>query len=104
MAWRIAYLMRLGRTCPDLDAHHFFDLDEIHDAYLLTKERRPDRPLTLNEVLRMVARVGGFLGRKCDGDPGVKTICQGIQKVRVAALTIKRYSPTASAAHQLKIF
>lgn len=89
VAWRIAYLMRLGRTCPDIDASHFFDPDEIRGAYLLTKERRPDRPPTLNEVLRLVARVGGFLGRKGDGDPGVKTIWQGIQEVRVAALTIK---------------
>lgn len=89
VAWRIAYLMRLGRICPDLDASLFFDPDEIRGAYLLTKERRPDRPPTLNEVLRLVARVGGFLGRKGDGDPGVKTIWQGIQEVRVAALTIK---------------
>jgi len=24
-AWRVAYLMRLGRTCPNLGAHLFFD-------------------------------------------------------------------------------
>jgi hypothetical protein len=89
VAWRIAYLMRLGRTCPDLDASLFFDPDEIRGAYLLTKQRRPDRPPTLNEVLRLVARVGGFLGRKGDGEPGVKTIWEGIQGVRMAALTIK---------------
>ncbi|WGG52761.1 IS4 family transposase [Rugamonas sp. DEMB1] len=89
VAWRIAHLMRLGRICPDLDASLFFDPDEIRGAYLLTKERRPDRPPTLNEVLRLIARVGGFLGRKGDGDPGVKTIWQGIQEVRVAAQTIK---------------
>ncbi len=89
VAWRIAYLMRLGRICPDLDASLFFDPDEIRGAYLLTKERRPDRPPTLNEIVRLIARVGGFLGRKGDGDPGVKTIWQGIQDVRVAALTIK---------------
>jgi hypothetical protein len=29
VAWRVAHLMRLGRTCPDLDAHLFFDPDEI---------------------------------------------------------------------------
>ena len=89
VAWRVAYLMRIGRICPDLDASLFFDSDEIRGAYLLTKERRPDRPPTLNEVIRLIARVGGFLGRKGDGDPGVKTIWQGIQDVRVAALTIK---------------
>lgn len=89
VAWRVAYLMRLGRTGPDIDASNFFDPDEIRGAYLLTKERRPDWPPTLNEVLRLIARVGGFLGRKGDGDPGVKTIWEGIQEVRVAALTIK---------------
>ena len=25
VAWRIAYLVRMGRTCPNLDAHLFFD-------------------------------------------------------------------------------
>jgi hypothetical protein len=25
VAWRVAYLMRMGRTCPDLDASLFFD-------------------------------------------------------------------------------
>lgn len=89
VAWRVSYLMRIGRICPDLDASLFFDPDEIRGAYLLTKERRPDQPPTLNDVVRLIARVGGFLGRKGDGDPGVKTIWQGIQDVRVAALTIK---------------
>jgi D-lactate dehydrogenase (cytochrome) len=35
VAWRIAHLIRLGRTCPDLDADLFFDPDEIEAAYLL---------------------------------------------------------------------
>lgn len=89
VAWRIAYLMRLGRTWPDLDATHFFDPDEIRAAYLLTKERRPAKPPTLNDVIRQIAKVGGFLGRKSDGEPGVKTIWQGLQDVRVAAFTIQ---------------
>ncbi|WP_441295166.1 IS4 family transposase [Massilia glaciei] len=88
VAWRIAFLMRLGRTCPDLDARNFFDPDEIRGAYLLTKQPKPDSP-TLNEMVRMVARVGGFLGRKSDGEPGVKTIWQGLQEVRIAALTLQ---------------
>ena len=75
VAWRIAHLMRLGRTCPDLDATMFFDADEIRGAYLLTKtgSRKP----TLNEVVRLIARLGGFLARKSDGEPGVKTIWLG---------------------------
>ncbi|WP_230753909.1 IS4 family transposase, partial [Ralstonia solanacearum] len=34
VAWRIAHLMRMGRTCPDLNAALFFDPDEIRGAYL----------------------------------------------------------------------
>lgn len=88
VAWRIAYLMRIGRTCPDLDATLFFDPDEIRAAYLLNKKKAPAAP-GMNEVLRMVARVGGFLARKHDGEPGVKTIWRGLQDVQVSAQTIR---------------
>jgi hypothetical protein len=63
VAWRIAHLMRMGRTCADLDAQLFFDTDEICGAYLLTETQQPAKP-KLNEVLRLIARLGGFLGRK----------------------------------------
>lgn len=89
VAWRIAHLMRTGRTCPDLDASLFFDPDEIQGAYLLTKNKRPDRPPRLNEVLRLIATLGGFLARKGDGEPGVKTIWLGLQRVMDAATTIQ---------------
>lgn len=88
VAWRIAHLMRLGRTCPDLDAELFFDCDEIRGAYLLTDVKQPAKP-TLNEVLRLIARLGGFLGRKGDGEPGVKTIWLGLKEVHVAAKTLR---------------
>jgi len=88
VAWRIAHLMRLGRTCPDLDAELFFDPDEIRGAYLLTDVKQPAKP-KLNEVLRLIARLGGFLGRKSDGEPGVKTIWLGLKEVHVAAKTLR---------------
>lgn len=73
VARRIAHLMRTGCTCPDLDAAQFFDPDEIQGASLLTKKKPPNRPPRLNEVLRPIATLGGFLARKGDGEPGVKT-------------------------------
>ncbi|MGF6965253.1 hypothetical protein OKW43_002258 [Paraburkholderia sp. WC7.3g] len=51
VAWRVAHLMRMGRTCPDLDAHLFSNPDEIRAAHWLTKTRTPAQP-ELNEVLR----------------------------------------------------
>ena len=81
VSWRIARLMRLGRTCPDLNAELLFDRDEWQGAFILNKKKPPQMPPTLNEVLRLVAMLGGFLARKGDGEPGVKTIWLGLQRV-----------------------
>jgi len=89
VAWRIARLMRLGRTCPDLDASLFFDADEIRGAYLLAKKARPKKPTTLNQMVRLIASLGGFLGRKSDGEPGAKTIWIGMQRTMDAAFMIQ---------------
>lgn len=81
VAWRINRLMRLGRQQPDLDATLLFDEDEIAAAYILNKKKRPKEPPTLNEVVRLVAMAGGFIGRKSDGEPGAKTLWQGMERV-----------------------
>jgi hypothetical protein len=89
VAWRIARLMRLGRTCPELDASLFFDADEIRGAFLLAKKPRPKTPITLNQIVRLIASLGGFLGRKSDGEPGAKTLWIGMQRTMDAASTIQ---------------
>ena len=78
VAWRVAYLMRVERTCPNLDAALFFDPDEIRGAYLLSKKPQPSEPPSVNEVLRMIAQLGGFLARKSDGEPGDQNALAGI--------------------------
>jgi hypothetical protein len=89
VAWRIARLMRLGRTCPDLDAELLFEPDEWKAAFILNKKVPPDKPPRLNEVVWLVARLGGFLARKGDGEPGVKTIWLGMQRVVAFAACIR---------------
>ncbi len=86
VSWRVAHLMRTG---PGLDAALFFDPDEIRGAYLLAKKKPPNTPPSVNEVLRLVATLGGFLARKGDGEPGAKTIWQGLQRVIDAATTLQ---------------
>lgn len=68
----------MGRSCPDLEANLFFDPDEIEAAYLLRDKVPPAKP-RLNDVLRQIACLGGFLARKGDGEPGVKTIWLGLK-------------------------
>ncbi|RTL34346.1 MAG: hypothetical protein EKK49_08760, partial [Rhodocyclaceae bacterium] len=55
--------------------------DEIRVAYALHGKRPQPRP-KVNQVLRLIAMPGGFIGRKGDGGPGVKSIGIGLQKVR----------------------
>lgn len=97
VAWRIARLMRLGRTCPDLEASLLFAPDEWLAADVLNKKKPPAQPPRLNDVVRLVAMCGGFLGRKGDGEPGVKTIWQGLQSVMFFAAGL-RYARDAHAA------
>jgi hypothetical protein len=37
--------------------------------------------------VRWIAQLGGFLGRKGDGEPGVKTIWQGLRRLHDIAQT-----------------
>lgn len=97
VAWRIARLMRLGRTLPDLEVGLLLEPEEWQAAYILAKKPLPKQPPRLNEALRLIARLGGFLGRKGDGEPGVKTIWLGLQRVMDFAAGIK----FAREAHEL---
>lgn len=63
VAWRIARLMRLGRTCPDLEAALLFERDEWQAAYILNRKKAPKTTPSLNEVVRLVAKLGGFLAQ-----------------------------------------
>ena len=86
---RIARLMRLGRTCPELDASPFFHADEIRGAFLLAKKSRPNTPVTINRMIPLIASLGEFLGRKSDDEPGAKNLWIGIQRTMDAASTIQ---------------
>ncbi len=79
VAWRINYLMRLGRECPEMSCQAVFEKDEWQGAYLLARKTPPPEPPTLNEIMRVVALSGGFLGRKGDGHPGAKALWRGMQ-------------------------
>lgn len=81
VAWRINRLMRLGRECPDLEASLVFEPEEWQAAYVLNKMKPPKSTPTINEVVRLIAKLGGFLGRKSDGEPGVKTLWRGLEQI-----------------------
>ena len=97
VSWRIAVLMRFGRTCPELPADLFFHEDEWHAAYLLNKKKPPADLPTLNQVLPLVAMLGGFLARKGDGEPGVKTNWLGLQRAVNVKIVVARVHACGSS-------
>lgn len=82
VSWRLARLARFGRTHPDLTADSLFSEEEWKGAYWLAKIPAPTQPPSVREVIRRIAMLGGFLGRKADGEPGVKTLWLGLQRLR----------------------
>ena len=81
VAWRLAHLTRLGRILPELPASAVFEQTEWQAAWLLAEKPPPRKMPTLREVIRRIAMLGGFLARKGDGEPGVKTLWQGYTRL-----------------------
>ncbi len=82
VSWRLAHLQRMGRIHPDLPANVLLSEDEWKAAYILGKKKPPEKVPPLGEVIRQIAKLGGFLGRKHDGQPGLKTLWKGYMRVR----------------------
>ena len=82
VAWRLAHLVRMGRIHPELSACELFSEEEWKGAYILAKKNPPSTPPSLPEMIRQIAMLGGFLGRKGDGEPGVKTLWLGFARFR----------------------
>ena len=83
VAWRILYLTMLGRNCPDIDCSTVFETNEWQSVYaIITKKTPPKKPPKLNEIILMIAKLGGFLARKSDGYPGSKVMWLGMQRMK----------------------
>lgn len=83
VAWRVFYLTKLGRETPEVPCTVFFEDEEWKALYTFKTQNPvlPENPPTLREAMRMVATLGGFLGRKSDGEPGTQTLWLGLQRL-----------------------
>ena len=46
----------------------------------------PEQAPRLRQAVRWIARLGGFLGRKHDGEPGVKVLWRGLQTLQAMVI------------------
>jgi hypothetical protein len=82
VAARLLQLKNDARLTPDKPASECVDDQEL--VTTLAKLTKVDlKKLTIRGFVRAVAKLGGFLGRKGDGEPGWKTLWHGWQKLNL---------------------
>jgi hypothetical protein len=80
IAVRLMHVAYLARDLPDIPATEVFSWKKIEALHIrLNKELLPPEAKvpTLREVVRMIGSLGGHLGRKCDGEPGLMVVWRG---------------------------
>ena len=88
MAWRILWMTYPARVAPDESATTAFSPQEIRVLTAVRETQRPrkgpnaipDPPgyrLTVRDAVRTLAKLGGFIGRKSEGEPGTQTLWRG---------------------------
>jgi hypothetical protein len=88
VAWRLLWMTYHARVQPQASCTVALDPVEWKSLLILTYQRAdlPAEPPTLQEAVRMIALLGGFTGRKRDGDPGVKTLWRGMRQLLAFAV------------------
>ena len=85
VAWRINSLTRISRINPELPCTVIFSENEWKAASLAIHKKlnHYSEVPTIREMLIMVARLGGYLNRNSDPEPGAKVIWRGLEYLRI---------------------
>lgn len=82
IAWRIHTITMMGRAYPDTSCEIVFEAREWQTLYTMQfHSAPPPQPPPLHHMVRALARLGGFLARTGDGEPGIQSIWQGYQRL-----------------------
>jgi hypothetical protein len=80
VAWRLMYICHMGRECPDMDCEAIFEPSEWKSVYVTLGIELPAHGCPrLNDVVRAIARLGGFMDRP-KNQPGTQTLWVGLQR------------------------
>ena len=95
VAWRILWLTYQARVTPDASCTTALQPAEWQALYLFTQKqpRLPKQPPSLHQAVRWIAQLGGFLGRKGDGEPGVKVLWRGWTRLQDITATFTLLQP-----------
>jgi len=86
IAWRIMLMTLLGRETPELPAEVLFSDIELRTLRAYSKKNGLKPPALLGEAVRLVAKIGGYLGRNNDPPPGHQLLWQGYAEFQFMCL------------------
>jgi hypothetical protein len=97
VAWRLLWLTYQARQTPDAPCTVALSETEWQalTAFVNKSQTPAPSPPTLKQAVRAIAKLGGFIGRKSDGDPGVKTLWRGWQRLQDIVATWSLFHPPA---------
>jgi hypothetical protein len=89
VAWRLHWLTYINRCAPHQPCTVVLTTPEWQALYLRIHKTTtfPKKLPTVHQVIRWIAQLGGFLGRKADGEPGITVIWRGWQRLQDMAAT-----------------
>jgi len=79
VSWHLFWLYNFGRSLPNEAAETIFSKESIHVLKVSAKKLKVSTrgKLTVKKCIFILARLGGFAGRKGDGEPGMQNIWRG---------------------------
>ncbi len=90
IAVRLMHVAYVARVQPHAPATEVFSRAEIEALYIrVSQALPPPAPPTLREVVRMIGRLGGHLGRKGDGEPGLTVLWRGWLRLYEDVLVVR---------------
>lgn len=86
-AFRVMQLVYESRHHPEVSCEVVLTKAQWITLYMLIhgNNQVPKQPPSLQQAIMWIGRLGGHLGRKSDGPPGLKTVWQGYQQLCHAA-------------------
>lgn len=92
---RILSMTYLARQKPKIPCTVIIDEQEWKVLYCIANKTSKVPPTipTIKDVVSYLAKLGGFLGRKGDGEPGAKVIWKGLNELNIVLEHYKYLSP-----------
>jgi len=83
VAWRIMAITYFARHESNKPSKEFFDKHEWEALYCFYNQTTvpPKTCPSIKQAVLMLAKLGGFLGRKGDGEPGMKVLWRGLRRL-----------------------